>query len=179
METVLQLLQKSIVQKVSKELENHIGIKNETLAEFIIDIKNKSKNIKEFEQNLSNSSAEFDITLIESLWRMIEVMAPSKLKQNKNTKGLKNHTKSKSNIVSTNTSIWKDVNGPLSTTENKQNFPGLAIPNSLPRYIEHDNKQKNKPKHNDKNSDRNRDRHRDRHRHSRRNKKRRYSSRSR
>ena len=76
MQKIEELLHASIVQKVCKELENHIGINDETLAEFIINLKKQSTNLKQFEQNLSSNSADFDITLVQSLWRMIEAMAP-------------------------------------------------------------------------------------------------------
>ena len=109
MQKIQELLHASIVQKVVKELENHIGISNETLAEFIIDLKKRSKDIKEFEKQLNDNQAEFDITLIQSLWRMIEAMAPKQITSSSNTKPNSDQNKAS---TPTKSSIWKSYVNP-------------------------------------------------------------------
>ncbi|ETO31437.1 hypothetical protein RFI_05685 [Reticulomyxa filosa] len=72
-----RLLNLSIVQKVSSELENHVGIGDQDLAEFIIELKRQSSTAAEFEKKLQEKGGdEFDASFIQSLWRIIEAMTP-------------------------------------------------------------------------------------------------------
>jgi ATP-dependent RNA helicase DHX8/PRP22 len=77
----LELL--SLVTRVTSELQNHLGISDKTLAEFIIDQHSKCSSLKEFKTTLDSFGAEFPPSLVESLDRLILTMHP----KNKKKKG--------------------------------------------------------------------------------------------
>jgi ATP-dependent RNA helicase DHX8/PRP22 len=70
----LELL--SLVTKVTSELQNHLGINDKTLAEFIIDQHSKCSSLSEFKKVLDAFGAEFPPSLIESVDRLILTMHP-------------------------------------------------------------------------------------------------------
>jgi ATP-dependent RNA helicase DHX8/PRP22 len=75
----------SLVSKITSELQNHTGINDRTLAEFIIAQHEKCSSIAEFKQSLDAMGAEFPQSLIESIDRLILTMHPKrKKKQNGN-----------------------------------------------------------------------------------------------
>ncbi|KAK8219234.1 DEAH-box ATP-dependent RNA helicase prp22 [Zalaria obscura] len=80
----LELL--SLVSKVTSEIQNHLGISDKTIAEFVIDQHGKCKNINEFR----NKVADFDFptSLADSIDRLILTMHPKyKGKANGNANG--------------------------------------------------------------------------------------------
>ena len=79
--TAFELL--SLVSKITSELQNHLGINDRTLAEFVIAQHEKCSSIAEFKQSLDAMGAEFPQSLIESIDRLILTMHPKhKNKQN-------------------------------------------------------------------------------------------------
>lgn len=70
----LELL--SLVSKVTTELENHIGLKDKTLAEFIIDQHTKCESYSHFKSALEDMGADFPESLMETLDRLIKTMHP-------------------------------------------------------------------------------------------------------
>ncbi len=73
--TSLELL--SLVSKVTSELQNHLGISDKTLAEFVIDQHEKcGGNIGEFKESLAAMGADFPNSLVESVDRLILTMHP-------------------------------------------------------------------------------------------------------
>jgi ATP-dependent RNA helicase DHX8/PRP22 len=70
----LELL--SLVTKVTSELQNHLGINDKTLAEFIIDQHSKCSSLSDFKKALDAFGAEFPLSLIESIDRLILTMHP-------------------------------------------------------------------------------------------------------
>ena len=103
----------SLVQKVASELNNHLGIHDKTLAEFIIDQHSKCASLKEFRSSLEETGAEFPPSLIESIDRLIITMHP----KHKNKRDVKARKRSE----------YEDDE--LHKVGRKRNiFRGLAIP---------------------------------------------------
>ncbi|XP_071377090.1 ATP-dependent RNA helicase DHX8-like isoform X1 [Centroberyx affinis] len=67
----------SLVSKVCTELENHLGISEKDLAEFVIDLAEKHPTFEEFKAILLKNGADFTDTLIGNLLRLIQTMRPS------------------------------------------------------------------------------------------------------
>lgn len=67
----MEELQKlEIVSKVTSELQNHLGIADKTLAEFIIHIHSESSSLSEFKEKLEELQPGFPPTLAESIHRI-------------------------------------------------------------------------------------------------------------
>ena len=74
----------SLVSKVTSELQNHLGINDKTLAEFVIAQHSKCSSLPDFKAQLEAMGAEFPQSLVESLDRLILTMHPKhKGKSNK------------------------------------------------------------------------------------------------
>ncbi|XP_062299033.1 ATP-dependent RNA helicase DHX8-like [Scomber scombrus] len=67
----------SLVSKVCTELENHLGISEKDLAEFIISLAEKHPTFAQFKAVLTENGADFTDTLIGNLLRLIQTMRPS------------------------------------------------------------------------------------------------------
>lgn len=80
----LELL--SLVSKVTSELQNHLGISDKTLAEFVIAQHAECSSLDEFKQKLEAMGAEFPQSLIESVDRLVLTMHP-KFKGSKKKSG--------------------------------------------------------------------------------------------
>lgn len=72
----------SLVSKICTELENHLGLNDKDLAEFIIDLADKNPTLGSFKTALEKNGAEFDDSLVANLLRLIQHMKPKK-KDNK------------------------------------------------------------------------------------------------
>uniref|UniRef100_A0A5S6PYS7 RNA helicase n=1 Tax=Trichuris muris TaxID=70415 RepID=A0A5S6PYS7_TRIMR len=75
MEEIEQLQYISLVSKVCTDLENHLGINDKDLAEFIIDLAKRNPTLEGFKSALLQNGAEFDDSLSASLLRRIKLMA--------------------------------------------------------------------------------------------------------
>jgi ATP-dependent RNA helicase DHX8/PRP22 len=111
----LELL--SLVSKITSELENHLGISDKTLAEFVLDQHTKCSSLEEFKTTLSEMGAEFPQTLIESIDRLVLTMHPKYKK-----KAAKEEDDSDHETVDT------DVRSRV--------FKGLAIPDKDPEWTD-------------------------------------------
>jgi ATP-dependent RNA helicase DHX8/PRP22 len=79
--TSLELL--SLVSKVTSELQNHLGISDKTLAEFVIDQHEKcGGKLPEFKEALDAMGAEFPNSLVSSIDRLILTMHPKHKNRN-------------------------------------------------------------------------------------------------
>lgn len=108
----LELL--SLVSKVSSELQNHLGINEKTLAEFVIDQHSKCRSLPEFKTKLEEMGADFPQSLVESIDRLILTMHPKYKSQRKQESANGNGARSQ----------------PLDEVEKKTRiFKGLAMPN--------------------------------------------------
>lgn len=82
----LELL--SLVSKVTSELQNHLGINDKTLAEFVIAQHSKCHSLPEFKSHMDAMGADFPQSLLESIDRLILTMHPKyKGKSNRESAG--------------------------------------------------------------------------------------------
>ncbi|XP_058459860.1 ATP-dependent RNA helicase DHX8 [Malaya genurostris] len=114
MDELEQLEHLSLVSKICTELENHLGLNDKDLAEFIIDLADKNPSLDAFKRVLGENGAEFSESFTANLLRIIQLMKPPK-----NTKGGENVPSFEDD----------DHVGGLA-----MKFPGLAIPNAKPGY---------------------------------------------
>uniref|UniRef100_A0A5F8GDQ9 ATP-dependent RNA helicase DHX8 n=1 Tax=Monodelphis domestica TaxID=13616 RepID=A0A5F8GDQ9_MONDO len=66
----------SLVSKVCTELDNHLGINDKDLAEFVINLAEKNTTFETFKASLTKNGAEFTDSLISNLLRLIQTMRP-------------------------------------------------------------------------------------------------------
>lgn len=66
----------SLVSKVTSELQNHLGINDKTLAEFVIAQHSKCQSLPEFKAQMEAMGADFPQSLVESVDRLILTMHP-------------------------------------------------------------------------------------------------------
>uniref|UniRef100_A0A182S737 Uncharacterized protein n=1 Tax=Anopheles maculatus TaxID=74869 RepID=A0A182S737_9DIPT len=72
-----QLEHLSLVSKICTELENHLGLNDKDLAEFIIDLAHKNPTIEAFKRVLVENGAEFSDSFTTNLLRIIQLMKPA------------------------------------------------------------------------------------------------------
>lgn len=76
--TTLDELQRlSLVSKICTELDNHLGLSDRTLAEFIIHLADEFPEPSAFRHALSENGAEFPDSLSDNLLRIIGAMKPA------------------------------------------------------------------------------------------------------
>ncbi|KAF7979437.1 hypothetical protein HWV62_34787 [Athelia sp. TMB] len=108
----------SLVAKITQELDNHTGLNDKTLAEFVINIHDGTKTLPEFKAKLKEVGADFPETFIENMDRLILNMHPK-------------HKKRSS--ASTNGATNGNAEGTLDETDKKKRlFPGLALKDQEP-----------------------------------------------
>ena len=118
----LELL--SLVSKVTSELQNHLGISDKTLAEFVIAQHSKCPSLSEFKAQMEAMGAEFPQSLVESIDRLILTMHPKHKSKSKGGEGSKTST---------------DEGNGLGEVEKKTRiFKGLAMPDKEPPLVEVD-----------------------------------------
>ncbi|KAH8681227.1 P-loop containing nucleoside triphosphate hydrolase protein [Xylariales sp. PMI_506] len=106
----LELL--SLVSKVTSELQNHLGISEKVLAEFIIAQRLECKNIRDFKERLAGmGGAKWPDSFFESVDRLVRTM----------------HPKFKGAVNGTGGAEVEEHTG-RSKEERKSLFTGLAIP---------------------------------------------------
>uniref|UniRef100_A0A673M1W6 ATP-dependent RNA helicase DHX8 n=1 Tax=Sinocyclocheilus rhinocerous TaxID=307959 RepID=A0A673M1W6_9TELE len=66
----------SLVSKVCTELDNHLGINDKDLAEFVISLAEKHPTIDGFKSVLVKNGADFSDSLVSNLLRLIQTMRP-------------------------------------------------------------------------------------------------------
>lgn len=117
----------SLVSKICTELENHLGISDKDLAEYLIDLAHKNDTLKGFKDNIE----DFPEAFAENLYRIIYKMFPPKKTAPSISKKKEDDFEGDSEPIF-NSHIQKAEN----TSEVRSSFPGLAIPNSLPPKID-------------------------------------------
>ncbi|TWU77293.1 DEAH-box ATP-dependent RNA helicase prp22 [Metarhizium rileyi] len=76
MDDLLNLELLSLVSKVTSELQNHVGISDKTLAEFLISQRLESSSTDDFRNRLDKIGADFPPSLVDSLDRLVLSMHP-------------------------------------------------------------------------------------------------------
>jgi len=108
----LELL--SLVSKVASELQNHVGVGDKTLAEFIIAQRLECSSLAQFKEKLTTIGADFPPSLVESIDRLVFALHP-KFKGQQNGASQKNGD-------------HDDEHAGRSTEEKTKVFKGLSIP---------------------------------------------------
>lgn len=113
-EEMLKLEQLSLISKICTELENHLGISDKVLAEFIIALADKNDSFDKFKEALVKNGAEFSDSFISNLLRIIQ------------------HMKPKRNKLKLDDDLIKETSKKSEKTEldiKKEKFPFLCLPN--------------------------------------------------
>ncbi|XP_067167931.1 ATP-dependent RNA helicase DHX8 isoform X3 [Apteryx mantelli] len=76
LEELAKLEYLSLVSKVCTELDNHLGINDKDLAEFVINLAEKNTTFDTFKAVLLKNGAEFTDSLVSNLLRLIQTMRP-------------------------------------------------------------------------------------------------------
>ncbi|KAE8168288.1 P-loop containing nucleoside triphosphate hydrolase protein [Aspergillus tamarii] len=114
----------SLVSRITSELQNHLGINDKTLAEFVIDQHLKCGSFSKFKETLDEMGAEFPQSLMESIDRLVLTMHP------------KYKTKKTDDADKAEGGDDMDV---LDALEKKARvFKGLAVPDKAPQWDEDD-----------------------------------------
>lgn len=111
----LELL--SLVSKVTSEIQNHLGISDKTLAEFVIAQHAKCKSRPEFQKTLEEMGADFPQSLVESIDRLVLTLHP----RYKKTNGERDE---------------KPADAEDDRDRKTRVFKGLAIPDKQPSWME-------------------------------------------
>ncbi|KAJ5653803.1 ATP-dependent RNA helicase DHX8 [Penicillium lividum] len=121
----LELL--SLVSRVTNELQNHLGINDKTLAEFVIDQHLKCNGaFSEFKQGLVDMGAEFPQSLMESIDRLVLTMHP------------KYKAKKAANGDAHNGDIDTGLDEFDALEKKARVFKGLAVPDTENRWVDND-----------------------------------------
>lgn len=102
----------SLVSKVCTELDNHLGLNDKDLAEFVIALAEKNDTFEKYKKVLDENGAEFSDSLVANLLRLINRMKPKPPDAEKKS----------SDFTESIPQTDKDLQ--------KKLFPGLAIPNN-------------------------------------------------
>lgn len=108
-----ELQRLSLVSKVCTELDNHLGLSDRTLAEFIICLADKFPDPPVFRQALAENGAEFPDSLSDNLLRIIGAMKPSARKEK-----------------AARAAAVRIAASRVPRNEREARFPGLAMPNT-------------------------------------------------
>ncbi|KAM7536920.1 hypothetical protein Aperf_G00000070277 [Anoplocephala perfoliata] len=76
----------SLVSKVCTELNNHLGLEDKVLAEFVIHLAKKNNTFDSFKNALLKNDAEFSDALIASILRLVQKMLPKAPRKPKKSK---------------------------------------------------------------------------------------------
>lgn len=107
----------SLVAKITQEIDNHAGINDKTLAEFVISLHDDSHSLPEFKQKLQDVGAGFPDSFVENVDRLILALHP----KHKSKKAVADGGGSSKNGVEEGTIDELD--------KKKRIFPGLALKN--------------------------------------------------
>lgn len=105
----------SLVSKICTELDNHLGLNDKDLAEFIINLAQESDSYDLFRKKLSENDADFPDSFSSNLYRIVQKLLPTKPKTT--TIETNNETQSEQSRLLTDTALRKAM------------FPMLAKPN--------------------------------------------------
>lgn len=106
MDKLKELQHLSLVSKVTTELENHLGIGDKTLAEFIIQLAEANRTVDKFSSALEKNGAELSRDLCSTLLNVINHMRPGK-------------------------KAAKAGAAASAKPDREERFPGLALPDNL------------------------------------------------
>lgn len=117
-----QLERLSLVNSITKELYNHVGLQDSTLAEFLISLHEESSSFEDFKFKLGGVGAEFPDSFITNMDRLVLSLHPKYKKKSQNSSNGKGKEKE----------IDSDAGPELDEKKRRDRalFPGLAIPDA-------------------------------------------------
>lgn len=116
----------SLVSRITGELQNHLGVSDKTLAEFVIDQHLSCGSFDEFKGKLEAMGAEFPQSLMESIDRLVLTMHPK-------------YKSKKANVTQEKTEAEGDMDVLDALEKKARVFKGLAVPDKQPQWDEDDN----------------------------------------
>ena len=114
MDDLVQFELLSLVSKVNSELQNHLGINDKVIAEFVIAQHSECKSFVEFKAKMEAMGVDFPQSLIESLDRLILTMHPK--------------NKAKANGATSRATRAEDDVGINDVEKKTRIFKGLVVP---------------------------------------------------
>lgn len=123
MDDLLKLQYLSLVSKICTEFENHLGLTDKVLAEFVIDLADKHSNVGSFNKALLENGAEFPEAFVANLFNIIRKMRPHK------PKAASGNADAETEEAESNSALTK-------------NFPGLAIANGKPEWMKQEDEER-------------------------------------
>ncbi|MCJ1402527.1 DEAH-box ATP-dependent RNA helicase prp22 [Xylographa trunciseda] len=126
----LELL--SLVSKVTSELQNHLGINDKTLAEFVIAQHSKCSTLADFKMQMEAMGADFPPSLVDSIDRLVLTMHPKYKDKRGRAAG--------ENGASTHHSAMDEV------AKKTRIFKGLAVPDQEQRWDDEPSTQQDQAK---------------------------------
>ncbi|BCS29447.1 putative RNA helicase-like splicing factor (HRH1) [Aspergillus puulaauensis] len=118
----------SLISRITNELQNHLGVSDKVLAEFIVDQHLKCASFAEFKSMLEGMGAEFPMSLMESVDRLVLTMHPS----------YKNRNKDKSHENGDGAGAGDDMDAFNALEKKARVFKGLAVPDRDGGWAEQD-----------------------------------------
>ncbi|KAJ3109551.1 DEAH-box ATP-dependent RNA helicase prp22 [Phlyctochytrium planicorne] len=126
----------SLVSKISTELLNHTGMGDKVLAEFIINVHGKSKNVESFKSKLTASGAEFKPEFVETLDRLITTMRPKSMAKKSKKRKAGDTASGEAGETKKSKNEWEDDETAEQRMMNAAKFPGLAVRNDYQKAQE-------------------------------------------
>lgn len=81
MEDLHNLEYLSVVSKICTELDNHLGVNDKDLAEFIVHMAQSSNSYDLFRRRLAEADADFPDSFSSNLYRIVQKMLPAPTKK--------------------------------------------------------------------------------------------------
>jgi ATP-dependent RNA helicase DHX8/PRP22 len=103
----------SLVAKITQEIDNHIGLNDKTLAEFVIELHDQSKTLPDFKAKLKDVGADFPESFVENIDRLVLTLHPKHKK--------KSSPEANGKVKSGDDDAFKEKD------KQKRMFPGLAL----------------------------------------------------
>ena len=103
----------SLVAKITQEIDNHTGLNDKTLAEFVIELHDQSKTLADFKAKLKEVGADFPESFVENIDRLVLTLHPKHKK--------KSSPEENGNVKSGGDDAFHEKD------KQKRLFPGLAL----------------------------------------------------
>jgi ATP-dependent RNA helicase DHX8/PRP22 len=103
----------SLVAKITQEIDNHTGLNDKTLAEFVIELHGQCKTLADFKAKLKEVGADFPESFVENIDRLVLTLHPKHKK--------KSSSEANGNAKSGGDGAFDEMD------KQKRMFPGLAL----------------------------------------------------
>jgi len=123
MEDLQNLEYLSLVSKICTELENHLGVNDKDLAEFIIHMAQSSNTYDIFRRKLDENDADVPDSFSSNLYRIVQKMLPTQTKKTTTDNDNNISTKNEQSRLLTDVALRKAMCPMLS----KPNDPSVRV----------------------------------------------------